>query len=104
MKKYFLITLLVTFINVAFGQTEKIASKFVADSFEMNYNAQFKKISQLQSFDEWQQSGLVGITRKLNIKTKLFKGTSLQLLYDMLYRQHTPVSQPFLFRVGYSFK
>ena len=28
-----------TFVNFAFGQTEKIANKSVADSFEMNYNA-----------------------------------------------------------------
>lgn len=39
MKKYFLIILLTTFANFAFGQTEKIANKSVADSFEMNYNA-----------------------------------------------------------------
>ena len=39
MKKKFLVLLLITFMNVAFGQTEKIASKAVADSFEMNYNA-----------------------------------------------------------------
>lgn len=77
---------------------------FVSGGFEMNYNAQFKKLAQLQSFNDWQQSGLIGITRKMNIKTKFFKGTNVQLLYDMLYRQHMPVSQPFLFRVGYSFK
>jgi len=77
---------------------------FVTGGFEMNYNAQFKNLTQLQSFTEWQQAGLVGITKKMNIKTKFFNGTSLQLLYDMLYRQHNPVSQPVLFRVGYSFK
>lgn len=77
---------------------------FVSGGFEMNYNAQFKKISQLKSYDDWQPAGLIGITKKLNIKTKYFKGTSVQLLYDFLYRQHVPVSQPFLFRVGYSFK
>ncbi len=77
---------------------------FVSGGFEMNYNAQFKKLSQLRSLDAWQQSGLIGITRKMNIKTKFFKGTSVQLLHDMLYRQHIPVSQPFLFRVGYSFR
>lgn len=77
---------------------------FVTGGYEMNYNAQFKNMAQLQNYAAWQQSGLVGITKKLNVKTKVFKGTSLQLLYDMLYRQHIPVSQPVLFRVGYSFK
>ncbi len=77
---------------------------FISGGFEMNYNAQFKNISQLYNYTEWQQSGLVGITRKMNIKTKFFKVTSLQLLYDILYKQHNPVSQPVLFRTGYSFK
>jgi hypothetical protein len=77
---------------------------FVSGGFEMNYNAQFRNISQLQSYNDWQRSGLVGITKKIKIKTKFFKGTNLQLLYDVLYKQHIPVSQPVLFRVGYSFK
>lgn len=77
---------------------------FVTGGFEMNYNAQFKNIAQLKYSNEWQQSGLIGITKKINIQTKFFKGTSIQLLYDMLYRQHVPVSQPILFRTGYSFK
>ena len=77
---------------------------FISGGFEMNYNAQFKNIGQLKDYNDWQQSGLVGLTKKLNIRTKFFKGTSVQLLYDMLYRQHFPVSQPILFRTGYSFK
>ena len=39
MKKYLVTILLTTFVNFAFGQTEKIANKSVANSFEMNYNA-----------------------------------------------------------------
>ncbi len=77
---------------------------FVSGGFELNYNAQFKKLTQLQTYNDWQQSGLVGITKKINVRTKFFKGTSVQLLYDVLYRQHNPVSQPVLFRMGYSFK
>ena len=77
---------------------------FVTGGFEMNYNAQFKRISQLQTYSDWQQAGLVGLTKKINVKTKFFKGTSVQLLYDMLYQNHNPVSQPILFRMGYSLK
>lgn len=76
---------------------------FVSGGFEMNYNAQFKNITQLKYYNSWQQMGLVGITKKMNIRTKWFKATSIQLLYDMLHRQHTPVSQPVLFRTGYTF-
>lgn len=77
---------------------------FITGGFEMNYNAQFKNVSQLSNYSEWQQAGLVGLTKKLNVKTKFFKGTSVQILYDILYRQHNPVSQPVLFRMGYRLK
>jgi len=77
---------------------------FITGGFEMNHNAQFKNISELSSYSDWQQSGLIGLSKKIKVKTKWFKGTKLQLLYDMLYRSHVPVSQPVIFRMGYSFK
>lgn len=77
---------------------------FISGGFEMNYNAQFKNIHELKNRGAWQQAGLIGLTRKLSIRTKFFKATSVQVLYDFLYREHVPVSQPFLFRMGYSFK
>jgi len=77
---------------------------FVSGGFEMNYQAGFKNINQLKNYSDWQQLGLVGITKKFSIQTKFFKATNVQLLYDVLYRQHIPVSQPILFRTGYSFK
>lgn len=76
---------------------------YITGGFEMNYNAQFKNLTQLKYYNDWQKSGLVGVTKKVKIKTKWAKGTSIQLLYDMLYRQHYPVSQPVIFRIGYSF-
>ncbi len=75
---------------------------FVTGGYEMNYNAAFKNIQQLQNYNQWQNAGLVGLSKKINIKTKWVKGTKLQLLYDMLARQHVPVSQPVVFRVGYN--
>ena len=83
---------------------------FISGGFEMNYLPALQTVSVTlplsggAGWGLWQQSGLIGITKKLKIKTKFFKGTSVQLLHDMLYRQHTPVSQPVLFRMGYSFK
>jgi hypothetical protein len=76
---------------------------FITGGFEMNYDAAFKNIQQLQNYNEWQNAGLVGLSKKIKIKTKWFKETKLQLLYDMLARQHVPISQPVLFRVGYNF-
>jgi hypothetical protein len=76
---------------------------YLTGGYEMNYNAAFKNIAQLQQYNDWQNAGLVGLTKKINIKTKFTKGTKLQLLYDMLARQNSPVTQPVVFRVGYNF-
>jgi hypothetical protein len=76
---------------------------FVTGGFEMNYHTSFKNIEALKDAAAWQQSGLVGISKKLPLKTKLTKGTKIQLLYDFLYREQVPVGQPFVFRVGYNF-
>jgi len=75
---------------------------FVSGGFEMNHNASFKNIAALQVYNAWQQSGLLGISKKIVMKSKFIKGGKLQLLYDFLYRQHMPLSQPVVFRVGYS--
>ncbi len=77
---------------------------FVSGGFEMNHHASFKNVSALQQMDAWQQSGLLGISKKIPAKSKLMKSGKLQLLYDFLYKQHLPVSQPVVFRVGYTIK
>jgi len=76
---------------------------YMSGGFEMNYQAQLNNIAPVQNYNDWQSSGLVGITKKFKVKTKFFKATKLQLFYDLLSRQHVPVSQPVLFRVGYNF-
>ena len=76
---------------------------FVSGGYEMNYFAQFNNSIQLKNYDAWQRSALIGITKKINIKTKWFKTTKVQLLYDFLSKQHLPVGQPVVFRVGYGF-
>jgi len=76
---------------------------YISGGFEMNQQAGFKNVRELRNFDQWQQSGLIGISKKISLKTKLVKGTKFQLLFDFLYRQHVPVTQPVLFRIGYQF-
>lgn len=76
---------------------------YVSGGYELNHNAQFDNIQQLKMYDSWQRAALVGLTKKMNIKTKWFKSTNVQLLFDLLSQQHVPVSQPVLFRVGYNF-
>jgi hypothetical protein len=77
---------------------------FITGGYEMNYNTQFKNIEQLKQYNAWQPSALAGITKKIYVKTKWFKGTSLLLLYDFLYLRSVPVRQsPVVFRMGYQF-
>ena len=51
----------------------------------------------------WQQSGLVGLSKILSLKTKVFKKTKLQLLWDFLCYEQVPRGQPIKFRIGYNF-
>jgi hypothetical protein len=51
----------------------------------------------------WQKSGLVGVSKIVSIKSKFFKKTKLQLLWDFLSYQQMPRTQPIKFRVGYNF-
>jgi hypothetical protein len=80
-----------------------IKQLYVSGGFEMNYYNEYSNIAALKQDNSWQQSALVGMTEKLNIGSKFFKTTNVQLLYDFLSKQHEPVSQPLLFRVGYNF-
>jgi hypothetical protein len=50
----------------------------------------------------WQQSGLVGVSKIISIKSKFFKKTKLQLMWDFLSYQQIPRTQPVKFRVGYN--
>jgi hypothetical protein len=82
---------------------------FISGGMEMNYLANVPAAAQTNlpitssSNQEWQPSALAGISKKLSIKTKWFKQTNIQLLYDFLSHQHLPVSQPVVFRMGYMF-
>jgi hypothetical protein len=68
---------------------------------ELNYLASFRSIEVLQDFSPWQKSIVAGITKKTQFKGKK---ANVQVLYDFLYRQHTPDSKPLLFRFNYTLK
>jgi hypothetical protein len=83
---------------------------FVTGAYEINYNHAFKTFSELRNANgtngignSFQSSGLFGISKKINVKTKFVKNTKLQLLYDILYSTHVVPTQPIVFRVGYNF-
>jgi hypothetical protein len=79
-------------------------SLWITGGFEMNYRSMFNSIEQLKNQNAWQQSGLVGLSRKLPLNSGVFKNTKLQLLWDYLSNYQVPKTQPIIFRVGYSIK
>ena len=78
-------------------------SLWISGGFEMNYRSEFKNIAALQNYAAWQQSGLIGVSKVVSLRTKLFKKTSIKLLWDFLSYQQIPRVQPIVFRVGYNF-
>ncbi len=83
---------------------------FISGGFEMNYLSALNQAQQVSPLirggnwgDAWQESALIGLTKKINVKTKWFKETKVSLMVDFLSRQHVPVSSSVLFRVGYNF-
>jgi hypothetical protein len=89
---------------------------FVTGSLELNYNESFKTFSEIRNANgttgignPLQSSGLIGLTKKIRFaptkggKTKLIKGTKVQLLFDMLYNTHVTQGQMLIFRVGQNF-
>jgi len=51
----------------------------------------------------WTKSGLIGASKIVSMKTKVFKKTKVSLLWDFLSYEQVPRGQPVVFRVGYSF-
>jgi hypothetical protein len=76
---------------------------WISGGYEMNYRSEFRNVTQLKDYSAWQQSGLIGLSRKIPVKTKFFKNTKLLLLWDFLSYDQVPVTQPVVLRVGYNF-
>jgi len=64
----------------------------------------FNSIDQLKNLDAWQQSGLLGLSKVFDVKSKFVKKTKLQLLWDFLSYEQSPQTQAVLFRIEYGFK
>lgn len=79
-------------------------SFWMSGGYEMNYRNAFRRIDALKDLYAWQQSGLIGLSKVISLKTKFFSKTKLQLLWDFLSYQQLPRTQPILFRVGYTIK
>ncbi len=77
-------------------------SFFFSGGFEYNYTTPFPSFKTLPELNFWTKSGLVGISKTVSVKNRVFKNTKLSVLWDFLSYQQVPQTQPFLFRVGYN--
>lgn len=81
----------------------KLKGKFyISGGYEQNYNSSFENIEQLKTYSAWQSSGLIGLSKKIQLKGN--KSAKTAVLFDMLYNQHLPVTQPFIFRTSFNIK
>jgi hypothetical protein len=82
----------------------KIKGSFwLSGGYETNYRSEFQNVDQLKELNAWQQSGLIGLSKVVSLKTKFFKKTRLSFMWDFLSYQQVPRTQAVLFRVGYNF-
>jgi len=76
---------------------------YASGGFEYNYQQPFAIQGLPGNLESWQKSGLIGVSKIVSMKSRPFKNTKLQLLWDFLSYQEIPRGQPLKFRVGYSF-
>ena|SRR5436190_11168548 len=79
-------------------------SFWISGGYEQNFKAEIKSMDQLKDLSAWQQSGLIGVSKVVAVKSKVFKKTKVQLLWDFLSYQQIPNAQPIIFRIGYNIK
>lgn len=77
-------------------------SFYFSGGFERNYQpVQLASGRNVMTLN-WTESGLLGVTKTIQIKNKFFRKTKMQLLWDFLSYRQIPPTQPLKFRVGYS--
>jgi len=70
---------------------------------EYNYTKPFSSFQRLYQWNEWTESGLIGVSKTVSVKSRVFKKTKVQLLWDFLSYREVPRTQAVIFRIGYSF-
>lgn len=78
-------------------------SLWISGGFEMNYQSEIRNIAELKDYSAWQRSGLIGLSRKIPIKTKFFKSTRIKIMWDFMSYEQTPQANPVIIRFGYNF-
>ena len=71
--------------------------------YEFNYLTPFSSFQDIRFLSRWTPSGLIGVTKTVSMKSTVFKKTQISLMWDFLSYEQVPRTQPFMFRMGYSF-
>lgn len=87
----------------SFVEVKLKGSFWLTGGYEQHHRAEFKRWEELQGRDAWQQSGLIGVSKVVSLQSKVFRKTSIKLLWDFLSYRQVPRTQAILFRVGYNF-
>jgi hypothetical protein len=94
----------------SFADMKLKGSFYASGGFEYNYQPVLKELSGTspsgggrEGATTWQQSGLIGLSKIVSQRSKLFKKARLQLLWDFLSYQQIPRTQAVKFRIGYNF-
>lgn len=78
-----------------------VGTFYTNGGFEFQFNKTISNIPTLKDLNGWAKSALLGIERKYKVGSKL--NGNVMLLFDFLYKEHVPQTQPLIFRVGYKF-
>lgn len=78
-------------------------SFFLSGGFEYNYTTPFVSLRQLRLPDYWTKSGLIGISKTVSVRSRVFRKTKLSLLWDFLSYQQVPKTPAIVYRLGYVF-
>ncbi|MFY0256119.1 coiled-coil domain-containing protein [Chitinophaga sp. 30R24] len=73
---------------------------FLNGGYEQNYQPGYAGVATGLG-QQWTQSGLIGLSKKYKINSKM-KG-NMMVLFDFLYNQHVPRTDPVKVRLGYNF-
>lgn len=73
-------------------------SIWMTGGYEQNYMQGFEKIPLLNDYSKWQQSGVIGLSKKYKVGKKT---GNMQLLWDFLSYKQIPRTTELKFRLGY---
>lgn len=78
----------------------KEGSLWITGGAELNYRKPVESLAVFKNYSIWTRSALAGVSKKFKAGKKL--NGKISVLFDFLYLQHIPVSEPFVFRMGYT--